>query len=63
MKAKINIELWDNSSMEQLSEFGLTDKFLKIIYEKAFEQLVEEICANGAKYTLSVEIEDNTVQN
>lgn len=37
MKAKINIELWDNFSMEQLSELGLTEKFLKIMYEKAFE--------------------------
>lgn len=62
MKAKINIELWDNFSMEQLSELGLTEKFLKIMYEKAFEQLVEEICTSGVEYSLSVEIEDNTKQ-
>ena len=63
MKAKINIELWDDSTKEQLDEFGVTEKFLKVLYEQAFNQLVEEICDEKMKYSLHVEIEDNTIQN
>lgn len=61
MKVKINIELWDNSSIAKLEELGLTEKFLKICYENAFKQFVESICeSDDMKRTVSVEVEDNT---
>ena len=61
MKVRVNIELWDNTTMSKLEEVGLTTKFLAIMYHTAFEQLVKEICndAEGMEHTVSVEIVDN----
>lgn len=61
MKAKINIELFDNTPASALEEFGLTTKFLEISYKAAFESLVKQINDGGCDYTIAVEIEDNTV--
>ena len=61
MKAKINIEMFDDSSRSQFDEVGITDKFLELCYHAAFEQFVKDMCKDGLKYTIVVEIEDNTV--
>lgn len=63
MKVKIDIELWDETPITKLEEVGLTEKFMQICYEKAFEQLIEAVCVSGMKHALSVEVEDNTAQN
>jgi hypothetical protein len=60
MKAKVNIELFDSTSMTRLEEVGFTTKLLQIYYEEAFKQLLKEICQTGLEYSLFVEIEDNT---
>ena len=62
MKVKVNIELWDNMSASMLDDFGLTTKFLHVVYQAAFEQLVKEMCADspGMNHTLSIEVVDNT---
>ena len=62
MKVKINIELWDDTSTEDLENLGLTDKFAKLMYEHAVKQLLEEACDSRTKYEMHVEIEDNTKQ-
>lgn len=62
MKAKIYIELFDDTPMSALDEVGLTTKFLKTCYEAGFETYLKKICADGLDYTLSVEIEDNTTK-
>ena len=61
MKAKINIELFDDSPMSSIEELGLTTKFLKMCYEAAFEKFINNLSQDGLQHTLSVEIEDNTV--
>lgn len=61
MKAKINIELFDDSPMSSIEEIGLTAKFLKMCYEAAFEKFINDLCQYGVRHTLYVEIEDNTV--
>lgn len=63
MKAKINLEFWDNTTPSDLEEHGVTEKFLKMLYINAFEELAGELKADGVEYSLNVEIEDNTVQN
>lgn len=62
MKVMVNIELWDNTPASKLDEVGLTTKFLEILYQTAFEQLVNEMCADtpSMNHTLSVEVIDNT---
>lgn len=60
MKATVNIEIFDNSSMSDLEEFGITIKFLKMCFEAGFEKYLQEVCKDGTDYTLSVEVEDNT---
>lgn len=63
MKAKINLELCDNTTPSDLEKHGVTEKFLKILYINAFEELMGELKAEGMEYSLNVEIEDNTIQN
>lgn len=60
MKAKINIEIFDNSSLKECEELGFYTKTLENLYKISFETLLKEMCASGANYSLSVEIEDNT---
>lgn len=61
MKAKINIEIFDDSSLEQCESFGFYNDTLKTLYTISFDTLLKEICEDGTNYNLSVEIEDNTV--
>lgn len=61
MKAMVNIEIFDNSSISDLDELGVTTKFLKKCFEVGFEKYLQKLCEDGSDYTLSVEIEDNTV--
>lgn len=61
MRAKVDIELFDNTSVSKLNNIGVSEEFLRIYYEAAFDQLLKEVCAEGMNYTLSIEIEDNTV--
>jgi hypothetical protein len=61
MKAKINIEIFDDSTLKKSEELGFYPKTLETLYTVAFETLLKEICTGtGADYTLSVEIVDNT---
>lgn len=63
MKAKINIELWDNSPASNLEEIGLTVKFLELCYKAGYEQYTKDLCKDAPElnYVVSVEIEDNTI--
>ena len=63
MKAKINIELWDDTTKEEVEEAGVTEKFLEMCYKLGYEGFTKNICVEGMKYKVSVEIEDNTAQN
>ena len=63
MKARINLELWDNTTEKDLEKFGMSKRFLKACYISSFEELMKEACAEGMKYSLNVEVEDNTIQN
>lgn len=60
MKVKINIELWDDTTAEQLEELGITEKFLKTCYISSFEELMKTARAKGMEYSLNVEVENNT---
>lgn len=63
MKAKINIEIFDNSSLQQCEEYGFGIKAMEYMYKISFESILKEMCANGrVDYTLSVEVEDNTLK-
>lgn len=61
MKVKVDIELWDNTSTADLEQLGLTTKFLRLCYEESFMQLINKLHDRGMEHTISVEIEDNTV--
>lgn len=61
MKVIVNIELWDDTPTSKLEQYGLTTKFLRLCYEESFKQLVNKMCEKGMEHTLSVEMEDNTV--
>lgn len=61
MKAKINIEIFDDSSLKKCEEFGFGMKALETMYKISFESMLSQICVDGANYTLSVEVEDNTL--
>ena len=60
MKAKINIEIFDKSTLQECEaiEFGM--KAMENLYTVAFDNLLKQICTDGAKYSLSVVIEDDT---
>ena len=64
MKVNVNIELCDNTTVEMLEQVGLTDKFLKVVYQDAFEQFVSEMCkdSNGVTYNVSVDVIDNMTE-
>ena len=59
MKAKINIEIFDDSSLQQCEDLGFGIKALETLYKVSFGTILKEMCVDGADYTLSVEIEDN----
>lgn len=61
MKAKINIEIFDDSSLKECEDLGFYAKTLETIYQFSFDAFLKEVCSGGADYTLSVEIEDNTL--
>lgn len=61
MKAKINIEIFDKSTPQECESLGFGNKALETLYTVAFNNLLETMCESGAEYTLSVKIEDNTV--
>ena len=63
MKVNVNIELFDNTPASAIEELGLTTKFLNVCYEAGFIQYVKSLWADapGMNYSVSVEIEDNTV--
>lgn len=56
MKDKIDIELWEDKNVEDLKQFGITDKLLENIFRMAFEQLLNDITKDGGGYSLNVEI-------
>lgn len=56
MKAKINIELWEDKNVEDLKQFGITNKLLENIFKMAFEKLLDEITADSGGYSLDVDI-------
>lgn len=61
MKAKINIEIFDDSTLKKCEELGFYPKTLETLYTVAFEALLKEMCTDsGTDYVLSVEIVDNT---
>lgn len=62
MKAKINIEIFDDSSLQQCEDLGFSLKTLEALYNANFNTILKEACVEGADYTLSVEIEDNTTK-
>lgn len=62
MKAKINIELWDDSTSKDIEEAGVTAKFLAMCYKMGYEAYTGGICADGMQYKVSVEVVDNTVE-
>ena len=57
MKAHINIELWDDTTEEQLNDAGLTLNFLKNGYKNAFDNILKQAVAEGCEYSIEVEIE------
>ena len=63
MKAQINIEIFDNSSLQQCEEVGFGIKAIEYMYKIGFEHILKEVCADDSvDYTLSVEVEDDTVK-
>lgn len=57
MKVKIDIEIWDQTTREQLDDVGITDKFVKYLFETAFEGMLDkEYACNGCEYSLNVEV-------
>lgn len=57
MKAYVNIELWDDTTKEQLDAAGLTFDFLKDGYKKAFDNILRQAVAEGCEYSIEVEVE------
>lgn len=57
MKAHINIELWDDTTEEQLNAAGFTLDFLKNGYKNAFDNILKQAVAEGCEYSISVEVE------
>lgn len=66
MKAKINIEISDNTTQEQVIAAGITNEYLKRLYEMAFRNILDAIELDAIKddpnpdnrceYILNVEI-------
>lgn len=58
MKAYINIELWDDTTEEQINAVGLTRDFLKNGYKEAFDSILKQAVAVGCEYSIDVEVEE-----
>ena len=61
MKAKINIEIFDDSTLKECEELGFYTKTMETLYTAVFEEILKQMCINGTEYMLSVQIEDNTM--
>lgn len=57
MKAHINIELWDDTTEEQLNKAGFTLNFLKNGYKNAFDNILKQAVAEGCEQSIDVEVE------
>lgn len=57
MKAHINIEIWDDTTKEQLNDAGLTRDFLENIYKNAFDNILKQAVVEGCEYSIDVEVE------
>lgn len=57
MKAHINIELWDDTTEEQLNAAGFTLNFLKNGYKNVFDSILKQR-AEGCEYSVDVEVEE-----
>ena len=57
MKAHINIELWDDTTEEQLNNAGFTLDFLKNGYKNAFDNILKQVVTEGSEYSIEVEVE------
>ena len=56
MKAKITIEIWDDTTLEQFEKNGSIE-FYEDLFKFGFERIVEhDIIANGANYSVDVKI-------
>lgn len=60
MKVIVQIEAFDNCSEEKLAQAGIPPESLKAMYEVAFRKIMSRIIAPGARYTMAVQVEDNT---
>lgn len=60
MKAKINIEIFDKSTLQECEAIGFGMKAMETLYTVAFDNLLKQMCTDGAEYSLSVVIEENT---
>ena len=56
MKVNVNIKVWDDSSTAKLEEFGVTPKFLEILFKTAFETLLKDGMVDGCEYLVDVEV-------
>lgn len=57
MKAKIDIEIWDQTTKEQLDDVGITNKFIEHLYYTVFNNMLEkDYVGNGCEYSLNVEV-------
>lgn len=60
MKAIVTIEISDNSTPEVLAKYGQTYESVRMLTEQSFIELMEATSVPGSRYTVAVQIEDNT---
>lgn len=58
MKAKINIVIWDDTPQEVFDAAGITNDYLKNLYEFTFKEILEDSVVDRCNYELDVEITD-----
>lgn len=57
MKAHVNIELWDDTTEEQLNAAGFILNFLKTGYKNAFDNILKQAVVEVCEYSIEVEVE------
>ena len=57
MKVKINIELWDDTSIEDIES---TEELARLVHEDTANKLAETALELGIEYKMHIEVEDNT---